>query len=87
MTEPIKGSLLKGDWSEFIPSSHVRYLEQTGAKVVAVSYMLQKDTLIALLDQLSGLYFHGDSVEAPTDQIFAETFSHVLAYTFDRNNE
>ena len=60
MTEPIKGNI-EGGWTEYIPSSHVKFLEQTGAKVVAISYKMKKDDLHNLLDQVSGIYFHGDS--------------------------
>ena len=63
MTEPIKGKI-EGDWKEYIPASHVKFLEQTGAKVISISYTTQKDDLYDILDQISGIYFHGDSVEA-----------------------
>lgn len=49
MTEPIKGNI-EGGWTEYIPSSHVKFLEQTGAKVVAISYKMKKDDLYDLLD-------------------------------------
>jgi hypothetical protein len=38
VTEPIQGQLQEGSWTEYIPSSHVKYLEQTGCKVVPISY-------------------------------------------------
>jgi hypothetical protein len=68
VTEPITGSLSNSEYKEFIPSSHVKFIEQTGTKVVPISYKLSKPDLLALLDQLSGVYFTGDSIEAPKDQ-------------------
>jgi hypothetical protein len=49
MTEPIVGNI-KGGWTEYIPSSHVKFLEQTGAKVIPISYTLSKEELTRLLD-------------------------------------
>ena len=39
VTEPLKGKV-EGGWTEYVPSSHVKFLEQTGAKVVSISYTL-----------------------------------------------
>lgn len=51
VTEPVKGELAENsDWTEYIPSSHVKYLEQTGGKVVAISYQIDQERLEALLD-------------------------------------
>lgn len=88
VTEPIaKGAQIQGEWKEYVPSSHVKYLEQTGAKVVAVSYTMQKDDLYDLLDQLSGVYFAGDSVEAPSSRQYASLFANVLSYAFEHNHD
>jgi hypothetical protein len=65
VTEPLKGKI-EGGWTEYIPSSHVKFLEQTGAKVVSISYTLSKSELYRVLDQVSGVYMHGDSIEAPS---------------------
>ena len=65
VTEPLKGKV-EGGWTEYIPSSHVKFLEQTGAKVVSISYTLSKSELYRVLDQVSGVYMHGDSIEAPS---------------------
>lgn len=75
LTEPLRGTLKKNsdvvsDYQEYIPASHVKFLEQTGAKVIPVSYKLSRDELYDLLDQLSGLYLHGDSIEAVNDNRF-----------------
>ena len=86
VTEPIKGKI-QGQWTEYIPASHVKFLEQTGAKVVSISFNTPKDELIAILDQISGIYFHGDSVEAPSVKRFQATFGTVLSYAFEHNHD
>ena len=86
MTEPIKGKI-EGNWKEYIPSSHVKFLEQTGAKVISISYKTEKDDLYELLDQVSGIYFHGDSVEATQSKRFQAAFGNVLAYAFEHNHD
>ena len=86
MTEPIKGKI-EGNWKEYVPSSHVKFLEQTGAKVISISYKTEKDDLYELLDQVSGIYFHGDSVEATQSKRFQAAFGNVLAYAFEHNHD
>ena len=49
VTEPITGKM-QGEWTEYVPSSHVKFLEQTGAKVVPISYNIHKTELVAILD-------------------------------------
>jgi len=61
VTEPIHAQLENGEWTEYIPSSHIKYLEQTGAKTVPISYQLRDDQLTELLSQVSGVYITGDS--------------------------
>lgn len=86
VTEPITGKI-QGEWTEYVPSSHVKFLEQTGAKVVPISYNIHKTELLAILDQISGIYFHGDSVEAPKSRKFQSTFGQILAYAFQHNHD
>lgn len=50
LTEPIQGQLTNGMWTEYIPSSHIKYLEQTGAKAVPISYQASGHDLTALLN-------------------------------------
>ena len=86
VTEPIKGKI-DGGWTEYIPSSHVKFLEQTGAKVIAISYNIDKNELYRLLDQVSGVYLHGESIEAPKLNKFQATFGLILAYAFEHNHD
>ena len=48
---------------------------------------MEQSQLTALLDQLSGVYFPGDSIEAPNEKRYEAFFSNVLAYAFDRNHQ
>lgn len=67
LTEPLRGTLrneediILSSYDEYIPAALVKFIEQTGAKVVPVSYKLTRTSLYKLLNQLSGLAIHGDS--------------------------
>jgi hypothetical protein len=61
-------------------------LEQTGAKVIPISFTTSKSELYPLLDQLSGIYFHGDSLDAYKQKKFEKFFGYVLTYTFEHNH-
>ena len=69
LTEPLRGSLHKDEEkmtmvNEYIPTAHVKFLEQAGIKVVPVSYQKSEEELTELLDKLNGLYVHGDSLKS-----------------------
>ena len=69
LTEPLRGSLHKDEErmstaNEYIPTAHVKFLEQAGIKVVPVSYKMSGKELTQLLDKLNGLYVHGDSLKS-----------------------
>ena len=49
-------------YAEYVPAAHVKFIEQTGAKVIPVSFRLEKDSLISLLNKINGLYIPGDSL-------------------------
>lgn len=57
-------------YDEYIPAAHVKFIEQTGAKVIPISYHLERASLESLLSQVSGLYIHGDSQGSITDHEF-----------------
>lgn len=89
LTEPLKGTLKSDDnvmagYDEYVPAAHVKFIEQTGAKVVPVSYKLTRTSLYQLLDQLNGLYIHGDSSSTLTNKQFQSTFSYIISYMYDR---
>jgi hypothetical protein len=54
LTQPLIGELKSEDgesnkYNEYVPAAHVKFIEQTGAKVVPVSYRLEKNSLVKLL--------------------------------------
>lgn len=51
ITEPLRGDISKGfenieHMKEYIPTSHVQFLEQASIKVVPISYQLPEEELI-----------------------------------------
>lgn len=64
----------------------MKFIEQTGAKVVPVSYKLTRSSLVKLLDQLSGLYLPGDSAASLPSHEYQATFSYIISYIFHRSD-
>lgn len=44
----------------FIESSHVKFLESAGARVVPIDYTLDIDLIKSKLESINGLYIPGD---------------------------
>jgi hypothetical protein len=42
-------------------NSHIKYLQQGGARVVPISYRLNADQLNRILTQVNGVYIPGDT--------------------------
>ena len=89
LTEPLKGTLKSDDnvmegYDEYVPAAHVKFIEQTGAKVIPISYKLTRSSLYSLLEKVNGLYIHGDSSEALTNEHFQSTFSYIISYMYDK---
>ena len=47
--------------NSFIMMSHVKYLQAGGARIIPVSYRLDKNQLNQALEQINGIYIPGDS--------------------------
>jgi gamma-glutamyl-gamma-aminobutyrate hydrolase PuuD len=47
--------------NSFIMMSHVKYLQAGGARIIPVSYRLDKNQLNQALEQVNGIYIPGDS--------------------------
>jgi hypothetical protein len=89
LTEPLRGTLKNDDivlsgYDEYIPAALVQFIEQTGAKVIPVSYKLTRTSLYRLLDQLNGLAIHGDSSSTLDNDQFQSTFSYIISYMYDQ---
>ena len=52
----------------YIPKAHVQFLEQSGIRVVPISYLDSQDEIQELLDQVNGIYLPGDSSRAIVNQ-------------------
>ena len=85
MTEPLKGSLHESHGEvegleEYVPTSHVKFLEQAGIKVIPISYKTSEEELMKLLDKVNGIYFHGDSHKSFKNDQFQSTVKNILLY-------
>lgn len=88
LTEPIAGKLAGSDgvivgYDEYIPTATVKFIQQTGAKVIPVSYHLTKSSLFNLLDKINGLYLAGDSAASASTHEYQATFSYIVEYMFN----
>jgi len=95
LTEPIRGDLfIKGTQKSgqtvdggkdavpgYVPRAHVQFLEQAGLRVVPVDYRLPRDELVAMFDQINGLYLPGDSQLSVTNEAYKAAFVIAMAYT------
>jgi len=46
---------------QYVESSHIKYLEAAGARVVPIDFTLEEEKLKRLLKQLNGVYIPGDN--------------------------
>lgn len=80
VNEKINGRVESGAPPGYVPRPHVQFLEQAGIRVVPIDYRLGRDELVALFDQLNGLYLPGDSQTAVTDETYKSAFVIAMAY-------
>ena len=78
LTEPIRGtmksksadvdetdkSIEEDELMSYIPKAHVQFLEQSGIRVVPISYLDSQEDIMNMLDQVNGIYCPGDSIKA-----------------------
>jgi gamma-glutamyl hydrolase len=65
--------------------SHVKYLEAAGARVVPISYRLDKNGLINLLQQVNGIYIPGDHPDVLKNERYLNTVREILFWAQDHN--
>ena len=58
--------------SMFIETTHVKFLESAGARVVPIDYTDSEEAIISELEQINGLYIPGDSKDLITYMGFDE---------------
>ena len=78
----VTGDPLKGT---FIMMSHVKYLEAAGARIVPISYRLDKNGLVNLLSQVNGVYIPGDHPEILKNERYLNTVREILFWSQDHN--
>ena len=57
-------SIDESELMSYIPKAHVQFLEQSGIRVVPISYLDSKEDIESMLDQVNGIYCPGDSIKA-----------------------
>ena len=65
--------------------SHVKYLEAAGARVVPISYRLDKNGLVNLLSQHYGVYIPGDHPDILKNERYLATVRQILFWAQQHN--
>lgn len=101
LTEPIRGtmksksadidetdkSIQEDELMSYIPKAHVQFLEQSGIRVVPISYLDSEQDIINMLDQVNGIYCPGDSIKAIVNKQYHKSFTTVLKYMKHHNED
>ena len=66
--------------STYIMSSHIKFLEQAGARIVPVNYRMKLTALKKLLSQLNGIYIPGDSPNILNNTRYMYTILSILEW-------
>lgn len=56
------------EYVSYIPKAHVQFLEQSGVRVIPISYLDSFENIEAILDQVNGVYVAGDSQRSIVDK-------------------
>jgi len=70
-----------------VPKAHVQFLEQSGVRVIPISYLDDFENMEAVLDQVNGVYIAGDSQRSIADKQFVKALSFILEYVKTHNAE
>ncbi len=73
LTEPHRStfsSSIHSEASSYISTSHIKFLESAGARVVPVGYDMTKEQLYELLSDLNGLYIPGENQESVDSPVY-----------------
>lgn len=52
----------------YVPKAHVQFLEQSGIRVIPISYLDDFENIEVLLNQVNGVYIAGDSQKSILDK-------------------
>ena len=64
----------------FIMSSHVKFLQAAGARIVPLSYKLDLNGFNTVLGQVNGVYIPGDSADILFNEAYMEAVRTVLQW-------
>ena len=64
----------------YIPSTHIKFLEAAGARVVPISYRFQTKTLLKKLKQLNGIYIPGDTNVILSNAKYMDTVNQIILF-------
>lgn len=82
---PEAGNATEALKNTFIKMSHVKFLEQGGARIVPVSYKLDKNQLNQILEQVNGIYIPGDSGAILQNERYLAGVREVLQWAQSHN--
>ena len=71
----------------FIMMSHVKFLEQGGARIVPISYRLTDNQLNRILSQVNGVYIPGDTPIILENERYLDKVRAILQWAQDRNQQ
>ncbi len=83
LADPIKSTFsvkLKREAKAYIPTTHVKFLESAGARVVPISYDLPENELLSLLGKLNGVYIPGENREVMENEQYHKTVKAILTF-------
>lgn len=73
-------SIEESELMSYIPKAHVQFLEQSGIRVVPISYLDSEEKITSMLDQVNGIYCPGDSIKAIVNKQYQKSFNTILKY-------
>ncbi len=65
--------------------SHVKYLQSGGARIVPISYKLDKNGFNNILSQINGIYIPGDHPDILKNERYIAAVKTILLWAQDHN--
>ena len=81
------GSPKEALYGTFIMNSHIKYLQQGGARVVPISYRLNADQLNRILNQVNGVYIPGDTPIVLENERYLNKVRAILQWAQNKNKD
>ena len=77
-------------FNSYLPNSYIKWLEQSGAKVVPIPFNLSEKKLLSMLKQLNGVLFPGGGVDRNTKSDFKKyikSFKQIFNYAMQETDK